>query len=127
MNIQPKDLPPPVNHVFVDFENVPKVDLAIIGARTVHLTVLLGPRQKKIDAALVEKLLENAANVEFVRLQSSGRNALDFTLAYYLGRAALADPSGCFHIVSKDAGYDPLIEHLRSKRIHTSKISGVIL
>jgi len=28
-----------------------------------------------------------------------------------------ADPTGCFHIISKDTGYDPLIQHLRSKRI----------
>ena len=55
--------------------------------------------------------------MKLVRLASSGRNALDFTLAYYLGRTVLADPRGRFHIVSKDKGYDALIEHLRSKHI----------
>jgi hypothetical protein len=56
-----------------------------------------------------------------VRLGSSGRNALDFTLAYYVGRAVAADPTGFFHIVSKDAGYDPLIEHRRSKHIRAHR------
>ena len=28
-----------------------------------------------------------------------------------------ADPTGCFHIISKDTGYDPLIQHLRNNRI----------
>src|SRR5258706_7373163 len=108
-------LPPPVNHVFVDFENVHEIDLAIIGAKAVSFTLLLGSRQTKLDVSIVEKLLEHAASVQLVRLTSTGKNALDFTLAYYVGRAVAADPTGFFHIVSKDAGYDPLIEHLRSQ------------
>lgn len=121
MHAETNDLPPPINHIFVDFENVHDIDLTIIGNNTVHLTLLLGPRQTKLDAALVERLLENAAAVQLVRLSSAGRNALDFTLAYYIGLAVAADPTGFFHIVSKDAGYDPLIEHLRSKRIHARR------
>lgn len=117
MNTIASDLPPAVNHIFVDFENVHTVDLAVIGSRTVHFTLLLGARQTKLDAVLVEKLLEHAATVQLVRLTSSGKNALDFTLAYYLGRAVAADPTGYFHVISKDTGYDPLIEHLRSKHI----------
>jgi hypothetical protein len=111
------DLPPPVNHIFVDYENVQAIDPAIIGNKTVHLTLLLGARQTKLDVLLVEKLLHHAATVELIRLQSSGRNALDFALAYYIGRAVATDPAGYFHIISKDTGYDPLIEHLRSKHI----------
>ena len=121
MNTVATDLPPPVNHVFVDFENVHSVDLAVIGSKTVHLTLLLGPRQTKLDVVLVEKLLQHAPTVQLVRLGSAGRNALDFTLAYYIGRAVAADPTGIFHIVSKDAGYDPLIEHLRSKHIRARR------
>lgn len=79
--------------------------------------LLLGARQTRLDAALVEKLMEHAASVQLVRLTSSGRNALDFALAYYVGRAAVADPTGHFHIVSKDTGFDPLIDHLRSRHI----------
>jgi hypothetical protein len=115
------DLPPPVNHVFVDFENVQEVSPALIGAKSVHLTLLLGPRNKKLDTEVVEKLLEHAAAVHFIRLTTSGRNALDFALAYYVGRAAVTDPTGSFHIVSKDKGYDPLIEHLQSKRLRAQR------
>ncbi len=111
------DLPPPMNHVFVDFENVHAIDPAVIGTKAVHFTLLLGPRQTKLDVALVEKLMEHAAAVELIRLASSGKNALDFTLSYYLGRKVLSDPTAYFHVVSKDKGYDPLIEHLRSRHI----------
>ena len=115
------DLPSSVNHVFVDFENVHEIDHAIIGSKAVSFTLLLGSRQTKLDVSLVEKLLEHAASVQLVRLTASGKNALDFTLAYYIGRAVASDPAGCFHIVSKDTGYDPLIEHLRSKHIRAHR------
>jgi hypothetical protein len=111
------DLPPPVNHVFVDYENVHAVDPTIVGSKMVHVSLLLGAKRTKLDATVVEKLMQHVATVEMIRLTSPGRNALDFALAYYLGRAVLADPGGYFHIVSKDKGYDALIEHLRSKHI----------
>jgi hypothetical protein len=88
MNTSATDLPPPVNHVFVDFENVHEVDLEVVGRKSVHVTLLLGPRQTRLDVALVEKLLEHASTVQLVRLTSDGRNALDFALAYYVGRAS---------------------------------------
>jgi len=112
---------PPINYVFVDYENVHDVDLALIGSKTVHLTLLLGARQTKLDAALVEKLVAHASSVQLVRLSSSGKDALDFALAYYVGRAAQADPNAYFHIVSKDKGFDPLIEHLRSRHINVRR------
>ena len=121
MSAHPTPLPPPLNHVFVDFENVHEVDPALIGAKSVSLTLLLGARQTRLDAALIEKLMEHAASVQLVRLTTSGKNALDFALAYYVGRAVMADPTGSFHIVSKDTGFDPLIEHLRSRHIHAQR------
>src|SRR3954471_10219744 len=100
-------LPLPLNHVFVDFENVHTVDLSVIGSKAVSFTLLVGLRQTKLDVSLVEKLFEHAVSVQLVRLTSAGKNALDFTLAYYVGRAVAADPTGFFHIVSRDTGYDP--------------------
>src|ERR1017187_4517049 len=121
MITQPHHLSPPMNHVFVDYENVHEVDPALIGAKSVSLTLLLGARQTKLDASLVEKLMEHAASVQLVRLTSSGKNALDFALAYYVGRAVLANPTGHFHIVSKDTGFEPLIKPLRSRHIHAAR------
>lgn len=115
------DLPPPVNYVFVDFENVPKVDLSVIGKKSVSLTLMLGAKQTKLDTDLVEKMMEHASSVQIIRMTESGKNSLDFTLAYYLGRAVLAAPSSYFHIVSKDTGFDPLISHLRSRHINARR------
>lgn len=119
---------PPVNYVFVDFENVPDVDLSFIGEKTVHLTLLLGPRQTRLEVDLVEKLMAHAASVQLVRLESGKKNALDFTLAYYLGRAVLADPNAYFHIISKDTGFDPLVEHLAKRHLDVQRhVDGTAL
>lgn len=121
------NLPAPadtVDHVFVDFENIPTIDLAIVGAPSVSFTLLVGPRQTKLDVALVEKMLQHAGSVLFVRLASAGKNALDFALAYYLGRAVAADPVGRFHIVSRDNGFTPLIEHLRTQGLQVRRHDG---
>jgi hypothetical protein len=107
--------PPPSNHVFVDFENVTRIDPTILKSKNVSFTLLLGARQTKLDVTLVEKLLVHAASLQLIRLTSSGKNALDFALVYYLGQAVAADPAGSFHIVSKDKGFDPLIEHLQTR------------
>jgi hypothetical protein len=115
------DLPPPMNHVLVDCENVHEVDPSLIGAKAVSFTLLLGAKQTKLNAVLVEKLLEHAAAVELIRLSSGGKNALDFALSYYLGRKVLADPTAYFHVITKDKGYDPLIEHLRSRHINARR------
>lgn len=114
-------LPPAMNHVFVDFENVHRVDASVVGAKSSNFTFLLGARQTNLDVDLVERLMEHAASVQLVRLTTSGRNGLDFALAYYVGRAVMTDPTGYFHIVSKDKGFEPLIEHLRSRHIRAHR------
>jgi len=115
------DLPPPINHVFVDYENVHTIDLSVIGAKSVYFTLLLGARQNRLDVPLVEKLMAHAASVQLVRLTSSGKNALDFALTYYVGRAAVTDPTAYFHIISKDKGFDPLISHLRTRHLRATR------
>jgi hypothetical protein len=111
----------PVNHVFVDLENVKSIDAAVIGGKHLRLHVFLGPQNKKLDVEVVEKLLENAQAVQLIRIATVGRNALDFVLAYHLGQAVLADPKGYFHIVSKDAGFDALVDLLKSRHVKVKR------
>lgn len=116
-------LGPMINHVLVDFENVCTIDLEIFRGHPIALTLLLGARQTKLDAALVEQLLAHASAVEMVRLTSNGKNALDFALAHHLGRAVAASPQAHYHIVSKDTGFDPLVEFLTSRKVKVRRHS----
>jgi hypothetical protein len=103
--------------VFVDYENVQEVDLGLVAGKPVHVTLLIGKNQKKIDLALVQQIRRLAAQVELVEVGASGRNALDLTLAYYLGQAARPNPSARFCIVSGDKDFDPMIAHVSGQGI----------
>jgi len=105
------------HYVFVDFENVPEVDLTLIEGKPVHVTIMIGKNQKKIDLPLVQQIRRLAAQVELVEVGASGRNALDLTLSYYLGQAVLRAPDALFCIVSRDKDFEPMIAHVSTKGI----------
>ena len=48
--------------------------------------------------------------MEWIQISGSGKNALDFHIAYYLA-INRAQPDTEHYIISKDAGFDPLISH----------------
>lgn len=107
-----------MNHIFVDYENTKTINAGVLGIERTTFTLLLGPQNTKFDIGLVEQLMRCAGSVEIVRLERAGKNAVDFALAYYLGRKVAGDSAAYFHIISNDAGYAPLVEHLKSRHVH---------
>jgi hypothetical protein len=103
----------PVHHVFVDFENVQEIDLTPFTGKAVKVTILLGKTQKRLEVSLVQEILKHPGEVRLIEMTTAGKNALDLALAYHLGMAASSDPAGCFHIISRDKDYDPLVAHLK--------------
>jgi hypothetical protein len=55
--------------------------------------------------------------VEYIKISGHGRNALDMHIAFHIGQLAAKDPNSYFHIISNDKDYDPLIQHLRDRKI----------
>lgn len=100
----------PAQYILVDFENVQPESLPLQGDTWVK--IFLGPNQGKLSVELVSLLQPLGDRVEYIRMDTAGRNALDFHIAYYIGALASKDPAGQFHIVSADSGFDPLIRHL---------------
>jgi PIN domain len=116
--------PTPAHFVFVDFENVPEVDLGAIEGQSVHVTLLIGKNQKKLDLELVKQIKQFTEQVDLVEVGASGRNALDLTLAYYLGRAIQRAPVANFAIVSKDKDFAPMIAHLVDHNVEVARYDG---
>ncbi len=111
----------PANHVFIDYENVTEMDLTLIGHPSFQFAFFLGPQQNRLPVSLVVRLLKHPELVKLVQIEKQGRDALDFTLACYIGKAVAAG-SGCFyHVISKDTGYDPMIEHLQGEKIKIAR------
>jgi len=106
-----------VNYVLIDMENVQPEGLDNLVGLPVKVVVFVGENQTRVplDFAAAMQQLGNAAN--YVKMSGNGPNALDFHIACYLGKLATSDPSGIFHIISKDTGFDPLIKHLRTDHV----------
>lgn len=109
------------HRVFVDYENVPKVDLELVAGRDVHVTLLIGNKQTRLPTALSMQLHRHAGQVQPIEVGASGRNALDLTLAFYLGQAVQQWPTALFHIVSRDRDFEPMIAHLIAKGIKVGR------
>lgn len=106
------------NYVLIDYENVQPDSLACLNAAE-HFKVLLfvGANQAKLPFEVAAAMQQLGGRAEYVKISGNGSNALDFHIAFYIGELASKDPAGYFHVISKDAGFDPLIQHLKSRKI----------
>lgn len=109
------------NFVLVDYENVQPRELGLLKDGPFKVKLFLGPNQSKIPVSLATALQSLGGNAEYVVLEAAGTNALDFHIAYYLGVLANEEPSAFFHVISKDSGFDPLIKHLKTKKIFAQR------
>src|SRR5688572_11344645 len=105
------------NYVLIDYENVQVTSVDLLKGEHFRLWVFLGPNDTRLKVPLVLAIHEFRERAVYVPLKTGGPNALDFHIAYYLGALAKADPAGFFHIISKDSGFDPLVEHLKNEKI----------
>lgn len=108
-------------YLYIDYENVQDVQVEII-TKTIKVMIIVGEHQTKVPIDLVQKTQPFGSAVEWLRVNGKGRNALDFFIAFFLGKDVAADPDKSFIIYSKDAGYDPLINHLKKNGIKARRI-----
>ena len=113
------------NYVLIDYENVQPDVVADLAEDHFKVVVFVGANQPRIDVNVVTALQSLGPRAEYVKVTGTGRNALDFHIAYFLGRLAVSDPEACFHIISGDKGYDPLLEHLKSKGLHATRSTDI--
>ena len=106
-----------VNYVLIDFENVQPRNLEILRHHSFRVLVFVGANQSKVPIDLATAMQALGASAQYVKIEGSGKNALDFHIAYYIGEFAAKEPGAHFHIISRDSGFDPLIRHLKNKKI----------
>lgn len=101
-----------MHFVLIDFENVQPANLDGLKKGQHHIRVFVGESQSKISLGTAKALQSFGSDADYIQITGSGSNALDFHLAFYLGRLSLQHPQASFVIVSKDTGFDPLVKHL---------------
>ncbi|MEO5862332.1 MAG: PIN domain-containing protein [Burkholderiales bacterium] len=114
-----------LHYMLIDYENVHVKSLALLKSDQFRVRVFLGKNNTKIQSELAMAMQRFGDRAEYVMLESSGPNALDFHIAYYLGVLATADPSAIFHVISKDKGFDPLIDHLKTRTIQAARAASI--
>jgi len=114
------------NYILVDYENVqPRSWEALIGF-PFKLYLFVGANQTKVPIDLARSLQTLGSAAEYIIIDGSGRNALDFHIALYLGTLMEQDPDGYFHIISKDTGFDPLVRHLKGRKIMAGRVKDLL-
>jgi len=105
------------NYVLIDFENVHPKNLELLTKHPFKVFVFVGASQTKVPFDLADSMQFLGNDAKYIKISGNGQNALDFHIAYYIGELAGKDADAQFHIISKDKGFDPLIQHLKSRNI----------
>lgn len=111
--------------ILIDFENVRPDKLALVTADHFRIVVFVGAHQTKIPFEIADCLQRLGSRAEYVKISGSGSNALDFHIAFYIGKLLGSHPNAQFHIVSHDTGFDPLIDHLRSRQVAVERVKTI--
>jgi hypothetical protein len=113
------------NYVLIDYESVQPPSLAALDQEHFKTLVFVGANQTKVPTDFADVLQRMGPRAEYVRITGNGPNALDFHIAFYIGELAAKDSNAYFHIISKDTGFDPLIQHLKARKILASRVKSV--
>ena len=105
------------NYVLVDYENVQPEAISALDKEHFKVIVFVGATQSKVTYEVAIAMQKLGDRAEYIKISGNGPNALDFHIAFYIGRISSIEPDAYFHIVSKDTGFDPLIAHLKSLKI----------
>jgi hypothetical protein len=110
--------------LLVDFENVQQVELTDIDD-SYRVIIFVGADQKSVPFDLVTKAQKLGNRVEWQKITGNGSNALDFFIAFQLGRVFdKATRPECI-VLSKDKGFEPLLRFLNAKGMKSRRINSL--
>jgi hypothetical protein len=110
--------------LLIDFENVCHIALGSLPADW-HVLIFVGKSQHSIPFEITRDAQQLGNRLEWIKIEGDGRNNLDFHLAFHLGRLAYASPNVEFRVLSKDKGFDPLIQHVVARGLKCKRIERI--
>lgn len=111
--------------LLVDLENVRKINLGNLKSNY-HVVVFVGSQQAKIKARLVSNAGNFDGLLEYVQIEGTGKNALDFYIACYLGQLLERQSQQKCIVLSKDKGFDPLIKYLNKNGLKCKRVGELV-
>lgn len=110
--------------LLVDLENKHKVDLSPLAANF-RAIIFVGANQNPPKASRAPATAHRFSPVDFLRISGGGKNALDFHIAFELGRTIEKAPGTECFVLSGDKGFDPLLNHLNSNGMSCKRIESI--
>ena len=114
------------NYILIDYENVQPAVADVLAQPIFKVWIFVGAQQNKVKFDLVDLLQRKGSDARVIKMTASGRNALDFHMAFYLGELANKEPSSFFHVITGDGDLDRLLEHLRDRGIEAYRHESVL-
>ena len=82
----------PTNFVLIDSENVKPENVEELKHDHFRVIVFVGPNLKCVNFAIVDAVQSLGSNGSYVQISGHGPNALDFHIAYYIGKFSADQP-----------------------------------
>lgn len=110
--------------LLVDLENKHKVDLSPLD-ESFRAIIFVGANQNAPKASRKPATAHRFSRVDFLKISGSGKNALDFHIAFELGRTFQTAPETECFVLSGDKGFDPLLNHLKNNGMNCRRIESI--
>ena len=110
--------------LLVDLENKHKVDLSPLDD-SFRAIIFVGANQNPPKASKKLATARRFSRVDFLKISGTGKNALDFHIAFELGRTFQTGPETECFVLSGDKGFDPLLTHLTNNGMNCRRIESI--
>ena len=110
--------------LLVDLENKHKVDLSPLD-ESFRAIIFVGANQSPPKAAKKPATAHRFSRVDFLKISGAGKNALDFHIAFELGRTIETAPDTECFVLSGDKGFDPLLNHLNASGMSCRRVENI--
>ncbi|MCR4673802.1 MAG: hypothetical protein K5675_02235 [Lachnospiraceae bacterium] len=107
----------------IDYENVNAAGLEGIKklATGDQVHIFYSDRIKNIPFEKSIELSKSSAKIEYIETHKVAKNYLDFQLSTYLGYLVGKEKEGTFIIVSKDTGFDSVVDFWKGRNVTISR------
>ena len=116
-----------MNLYLIDYENVTENGLSHVKDLTADDRVILfySSQIKNISFEKHVEIAQCPAAFEYIKISKTGKNYLDFQLSTYLGFLIGREPVEKIYIITKDTGYDSIIDFWTERKYQIRRAASI--
>lgn len=113
-----------MTYYFIDYENVNGAGISdtSIMQQGDRVEIFYSDTCKNVSLEIIEQLSQKGIGIGAYGVAIGAKNALDFQLSTYLGYSVAMDRNARFVIVSKDTGFDKVVDFWKSREVSISRV-----